>query len=325
MTDDLPTAPLAASTRRGRRAAFALLASLLALLLAGCAAKSPPGLPPRPAQAQDQAAPSAEIAAVAASITDQENSARICRAMRYVGENLAYDPDGNREQFTKTAAGLFADKILGGCSDFALAELALFRAMGFEARLALSANVKWIALWRENPLAIGNGHSFIEVFLDGRWHLVDPTYFILYDGYDPKQNNLPSGEIAMARGRDFASLGIDSVDQANAMLRGAAAGYGDDYRDPGLTVRCQVDFDFPATFAKLGALFLEKDAASSALRLCRKAVELDPGRTDAQLCLAKAQLKFGDRSKAAAALDALQKLDPKNPALPGLRRELGKE
>jgi len=126
----------------------------------------------------------------------------------------------------------------------------------------------------------------------------------------------------MARGDDFASLGITSVDRANDLLRAAAAAYADDYRDPELRVRCQVDFDFPATFAKLGALFLEKGVLSSALRLCRKAVELDPGRADAQLCLAKARLQSGDRPRAAAALDALHKLDPQNPELPRLRREL---
>ncbi|MBF0513502.1 MAG: tetratricopeptide repeat protein, partial [Desulfovibrionaceae bacterium] len=258
-------------------------------------------------------------------IAGGDDGERICRAMRYVGENLAYDPDGNREQFTKTAAGLFQSKILGGCSDFALAEMALFRAMGFPARLALTANVKWIKLWRENSLAVGNGHSFVEVFLDGRWRLADPTSFVLYDGYDPAQKNLPSGEIAMARGQDFASLGIASVDQANALLRQTAATYAGDYRDPELPVRCQVDFDFPATFAKLGLLFLEKDVPSSALRLCRKAAELDPSRLDAQLCLARARLKTGDRDRAAKALDAAQKLDPANPEIPALRREMGQE
>jgi tetratricopeptide (TPR) repeat protein len=326
MTGHLPSVSCprpARSVASGPR--VVLFAALLTTLLTlGCAAKTSPTAPAAPRQTEDQAAASPGIAAIAAAIADRDDSARVCRAMRYVGENLAYDPDGNREQFTKTAADLFNDKILGGCSDFALAEMALIRAMGFKARLALTANVKWIKLWRENPLAVGNGHSFIEVFLDGRWHLADPTYFILYDGYDPNQKNLPSGEIAMARGRDFASLGIDSVDQANTLLRKAAAAYGDDYRDPGLTVRCQVDFDFPATFAKLGELFLEKGVTSSALRLCRKAVELDPDRLDAQLCLARAQLKYGDRTRAARALDAAEKLDPANPLVPALRRELDK-
>jgi tetratricopeptide (TPR) repeat protein len=310
----------------------ALLTALLAVLLAvqaaaGCATKTSPvaTAPAAPMRARDQAAASPDIAAVAAAITGRDDAERICRAMRYVGENLAYDPEGNPEQFTKTAAELFQDKILGGCSDFALAEMALIRAMGFKTHLALTANVKWIKLWRENPLAVGNGHSFIEVFLDGRWHLVDPTYFILYDGYDPNQKNLPSGEIAMARGDDFAALGIASVDQANDLLGKAAAAYADDYRDPGLPVRCQVDFDFPATFARLGELFLEKGVLPSALRLCRKAVELDPGRKDAQLCLARARLRSGDRTRAAAALDALQKLDPANPDIPALRRELDKQ
>jgi hypothetical protein len=323
MTGSTPIAPRPAPSLPGAFSARVLpILAALVLLLAGCSATPASKVPAAPAPPVDQAAASPAILAAAATIGPGDDAARICAAMRYVGEHLAFDPFYNHEQFTKTASDLFSDRILGGCSDFALAELALFRALGFQARLALTANIFWITRWRENELATGYGHSFIEVFLDGRWRLADPTHFVLYDDYDPTNKNLPSGEILIARGRDFGDIGIASVDSAKSMLVQAAKTYADDYRDPSLPVLCRVDFDFPATFTRLGEIFLEKGPLSSARRLCRKAAELDPSRTDAWLCLAKAHLQAGDQAKAATALAQAERLAPASPEVRSLRQKI---
>ena len=188
--------------------------------------------------------PSPQIASVASRLGGEQDWQKVCLAMRYVGENLAYDPAGNGEQFKRTARDLFRDETLDGCSDFALADMALFKAMGFPTRLVLSANLKWIERLRQNALASGNGHSFVEVFIDGRWHLADPTEFILYDCYDPSSQYLPGGEIFMARGKDFQSLAVFSVEDANNMLRRKAAAYQGGYIEPKLCERCAIGFDF---------------------------------------------------------------------------------
>ena len=152
----------------------ALLA--VCLLLWGCAGtgQNGTGLVPAPPRlpVSAQTAPSPAIEAAAAAVRDAAGPGdfnRLLAAMRYVGEHLAYDALGSRDQFRRDAATLFRERTLDGCSDFALAQLALFRALGYPSRLVLTMNAKWLARYRDNPLALPNGHSFIEVWVDGRW------------------------------------------------------------------------------------------------------------------------------------------------------------
>lgn len=64
-------------------------------------------------------------------------------------------------------------------------EIALFRALSIPSRMVVTCNVDWIELFKRDDLSLSEGHSFIEVFLEDRWHLVDSTYRVLFSGYDP--------------------------------------------------------------------------------------------------------------------------------------------
>lgn len=262
---------------------FAALALLCGLVASGCAAAKPPApaqlLETPPPLASPQTSPSPEIEAAATAILRQagtDDYARLLAAIRYVGEHLAYDALESHDQFRRDAATLFRDRTLDGCSDFALAELALFRAMGYPSRLVLTFNAKWLPRYRRNPLALPNGHAFIEVWLRGRWHLVDPTHFVIYDRYDPAAPFLPGNEIFLTRALDFADAGFFTVEVANARLRDAAEAFAGVYANPGLPERWKVDFDYPTAFANLGRVFLGKGRDALGLRLLRKALALRP-------------------------------------------------
>lgn len=162
---------------------------------------------------------------------------RLGRALQYVWDNFEYDRSLNAAQFSRTAEQLFIDRKLGGCSDFALAELTMIRALGIPARLVVTVNVDWIKLYRTNPLALPEGHSFIEAFLENDWNLVDSTYRRIYKGYKIEAKSYPHNEFFIARGRDFWELGITSTAKARAMLTRAAESFHDDFFEPGYKFR----------------------------------------------------------------------------------------
>ena len=57
------------------------------------------------------------------------------KAIEYVWQNFEYDNREAHLSFTKTADELFRSGVLGGCSDYALVQVVLFRALNIPARL----------------------------------------------------------------------------------------------------------------------------------------------------------------------------------------------
>lgn len=151
------------------------------------------------------------IIAVSDQIRGVNRRERLFKAVDYVWANFKYDNWLNDKAFTRSAGELFDTRLLGGCSDFALAQVTLFRAVGVPARLALTANTEWMSDFKENDLLITTGHVFIEAYLEDRWHLVDSTYRLLFEGYKPGGRNFPRNEYLFGRGKDFWSLGITDV------------------------------------------------------------------------------------------------------------------
>lgn len=201
---------------------------ILLLLLSACTGMqvADPRIPPDFTVYQDQPLPpeatvwlregpqtrlTPGIIAVADRIRGINRRERMYKAVDYVWANFRYDNWLADKAFARTADKLFETRVLGGCSDFALAQVALFRALGVPARLVLTANTEWMREFKENDLLITSGHVFIEAYLEDRWHLIDSTYRLLFEGYDPKARSFPRNEYLFKRARDYWSLGITDV------------------------------------------------------------------------------------------------------------------
>lgn len=172
------------------------------------------------------------IRAAAFSIKGNSRRERLFKAMDYIWDRFRYDERLNTAKFTLTADDLFKSGELGGCGDYALVEIALFRAVGIPSRMVVTANVDWIYQFRKNNLSLTEGHSFIEVYLEDRWHLLDSTYRWLFCEYDPDSLNFPHGEHFFKRGRDFWDMGIKSGQDLDRLLGKHALGYKGDFREP---------------------------------------------------------------------------------------------
>jgi len=159
--------------------------------------------------------PQTELTPAIISVSDQIRGAnrreRMYKAVDYVWANFKYDNWLNDRAFARSANELFETRILGGCSDFALAQVTLFRAVGVPARMILTANTEWMADFKENDLLITTGHVFIEAYLEDRWHLIDSTYRLMFEGYNPRLRSFPRNEYLFKRAKDYWSLGIKDV------------------------------------------------------------------------------------------------------------------
>ena len=157
---------------------------------------------------------------------------RLYQAKEYIRKTFSYDNWYNATAFQKTADELFQSRVLGGCSDFALVELVFYRALNIPARMVVTANVDWLLEYRRSPLSMTEGHCFIEVYLEDRWYLVDPTFNWLFSEYRPDSPYYPHGEYFCSRGRDFWEMGISSIHDFNRTLRELAGKYQGQYIMP---------------------------------------------------------------------------------------------
>ena len=179
-----------------------------------------------------QSAVTPRIEAEAKKIPGKTRRERLFKAMRYMWHYFTYDRWLKTQAFMRTADELYESRVLGGCSDYALAQITLFRAVGIPARMVVTANVDWIYQYLKNPLTMTEGHSFIEVFLEDRWYLVDSTYRYFFSEYDPEMPSYPHGEYLCKKGVDFWDIGLKSLDDMDRILREVALSYRGDFKEP---------------------------------------------------------------------------------------------
>jgi len=79
-----------------------------------------------------------------------------------------------------------------GGAEHALVYGSLSRACGIPTVWVKSLDVRWIRQFvSSGRFDGGSGHVYLEVFLAGRWRLLDATQDELFDSYDPHHRLLP--------------------------------------------------------------------------------------------------------------------------------------
>lgn len=172
---------------------------------------------------------------------------------KWVNKRLKYDPKAayvyrNFDQACDAS-------LYGGCADYAVVFTALARANGIPTVFVKTMDADWIREFRAaGKCNSWRGHVFLEVFIDGKWRLLEPGGLTLYDDYDPRQRRLlPGDRWAYDKGADPREI-ILSPDWERWKIQTAAhfkdfdlkqlpPGVGDRGRD--LTDRVYVAADSP--------------------------------------------------------------------------------
>lgn len=143
---------------------------------------------------------------------------------------------GGKTIGTVTVEELFGQRKLGGCHDHALLFSAIARAFGYPTVIMETYSISWMTDYQEGVSEGYVGHVFVEVYLEDRWVLVDPTNgWYVVEGYDPGNPFIPltgnvSGPSHEAdgfwvdlKGVDSWDMGIYSVSDLNRRMESAAS------------------------------------------------------------------------------------------------------
>lgn len=145
------------------------------------------------------------------------------KVIDHLWSKFAYNAHLNSKMPSRDAIELFNTRQLGGCIDYAIASAVLLRANKVPTRIVVTIHAPWIQVYHFNPLSIPHGHTFLEVYLEDRWFLVDPVNRILYLNYDMESIFYPRDEILCAKGIDLWSIGIKTMQELHGLLKSCAA------------------------------------------------------------------------------------------------------
>lgn len=71
----------------------------------------------------------------------------------------------------RTASDILKSRIVTGCTDYALAFIALARAKDIPTKYVETIRRKWLDLGNKDHI---EGHIFAECFINNKWYIIDP-------------------------------------------------------------------------------------------------------------------------------------------------------
>lgn len=124
-----------------------------------------------------------------------------------------FKSDKNTKKFACTSEEIFERKTFSGCSDIGLAISAILRMKGIPTIYVESAKIEWIGYVHKNDVRqeFMQGHIFLEIYLNDKWYLYDPTFHLVYDNYDYMNFFLPRGYYAFAKALNCHEFDVHSV------------------------------------------------------------------------------------------------------------------
>jgi hypothetical protein len=137
-----------------------------------------------------------EIAAIADQFNDNKDISTIKEIYGWMMRNLS-GVEG--EKFGRTSHEIITSGGVTGCTDYGLAFVSLARAKGIPSVFIQTARIDWIEARKKSNSGMIIGHILVEVYIDGKWYLVDSTSGRLYLNYDRNNFSLPDGYYVFAK------------------------------------------------------------------------------------------------------------------------------
>jgi hypothetical protein len=124
--------------------------------------------------------------------------AHLGRVYRWLKREFTAYRGGGQTIGVVTVNELIEDRRLGGCHDHGLVYAAVVRELGYPAVMARTCSIAWVKGFQAGETGPHIGHVFVEVFVNGRWVLIDSTNgYYVSEGYDPADPVIPiTGNIA---------------------------------------------------------------------------------------------------------------------------------
>lgn len=124
-----------------------------------------------------------------------------------------FTKDNSTKKFECAAEQIFDRRTFSGCSDIGLAISSILRYKSIPTVYVESASIEWIKDVQEDNdnKELMRGHIFLEIYLNNKWYLYDPTFHLIYDNYDYNNLCLPRDYYVFAKGMNSFDIGVHSV------------------------------------------------------------------------------------------------------------------
>lgn len=157
---------------------------------------------------------------------------RIKKVHSWVRENFERYRGKGRMVAKQSAQEIYDGRKLSGCNDWGLLQTAILRSLKFPVVFMNAANINWAKKYRKDPSGSGgfSGHTFLEIYVKGRWILMDSTtgqYIEDYDYNDPVLHihKERGGYFVYQKGLDHWSMGVKSIEDNEKIMRDFALNY----------------------------------------------------------------------------------------------------
>ena len=142
-----------------------------------------------------------EIISNALKLKDNSDFITIRNVLNWMESNLKYDPD--RAYTWRNFEDAIKDKTYGGCADQGIVCGVLLKGAGIPVIWIKTMDVSWIWDFKKGrKFESWSGHVFLEVYVDGKWMLLDPRAKMIYKDYSQKTRILPGNRFAYHKGND---------------------------------------------------------------------------------------------------------------------------
>lgn len=141
------------------------------------------------------------IAKQAAELKAVEDRRTLANILDWMKTHLTYDAD--RAYQWRNFDTVVSERCYGGCADQAIVCGVLLQSAGIPTVWVKTMDVDWI--WdfkKKRSFNSWSGHVFLEIYLDGKWVLLDPGASRIYVDYSPQSRILPGNRFAYHKGND---------------------------------------------------------------------------------------------------------------------------
>ena len=162
---------------------------------------------------------------------NEKNLSTLIQIFKYISEDQYHNGDG--EKFGRTVDDIMSSKLLTGCTDYGLLFASLARDKGIPTIFLQTARIDWIYDRVRNADSGITGHILIEVYIDGKWRLVDSTAGRYYPDYDFSNFSLNDGYYVFSKSIEVWDSGVKNEQQNTSMMNDLFKNFNvDAYIDP---------------------------------------------------------------------------------------------
>jgi hypothetical protein len=128
--------------------------------------------------------------------------------------------EGSAKKFERSSQEIIDSGVISGCNDYGLVSTSVLRRLGYPTVFVQTARIDWIEDFldrKQNCLSI-KGHIFLEVYVENKWILFDPTKGFICLEYDINNFSLPNNYYTFSKSADGWETGCVNLHENNIII-----------------------------------------------------------------------------------------------------------